>query len=150
VKQDPAASPLISDGHLVLHRHRPEEQRIPLGDILLIGEHSDDSGPAAEDLWLTLVLRDDRMIDIPSGYPEFDALYVALGMALGDAPFSCGLADRTTHASRILWPIEHAGSPLLEFEQIDLHVRSSWSTVAYKIMADHGYAWPFPDRKTPR
>lgn len=117
----------------------PNEQRIPLNQIVAVGEHTDQSGPYFEDYWLTIVLRDGRSVKIGSEDPDSSALYEQLGNALTGTAFSPGLCDQTSFASRILWPLEHQNAPLLDSVSTDGNPLNHLSTVTQKLLADGGY-----------
>jgi hypothetical protein len=68
-------------------------RRIPLADIVLIGEHTAMGGPYVEDYWLSLVLRDGQSLDIGSEDPASALLYAMLGNALAGSPLVPGLCN---------------------------------------------------------
>ncbi len=105
-----------------------------------MGEHTNEDGPHFEDYWLTAVLHDGRCVEIGSEDPDSGLLYAQLGKSLTGTGFLPGLCNQTSFASRILWPLEHQDAPLFTYERDGTSVRSIWSAVIQKLIADRGYA----------
>lgn len=128
------------EGHLCLGLGTSSEQRISLEEIVAVGEHTNEDGPHFEDYWLTIVLRNGNSVEVGSEDPDSSSLYAQLGISLSGARFLPGLCNQTSFASRILWPLEHQDASLLTYERDGADVRSLWSAVTQKLIADRGYA----------
>ena len=87
---------------------------LPLRNLRIVGENTNEDGPFADDWFLCFVSGPDEWA-AASFYaePKFDIVR-QLGQRLGSKLIP-DLAGFATFASRILWPDELAGQPLFEF-----------------------------------
>jgi hypothetical protein len=129
----------VFQGDLYVGLGTPNKHRISLTDIVAVGEHTNENGPHLEDYWLSIILRDGRLVEIGSEDSDSSALYAQLGIALSGSVFLPGLCNQTSFASRILWPLEHLNAPLFDYEPENGEMRSNLSTVTQKLLTDGGY-----------
>lgn len=132
---DRAPTARIARDQVVWRLDDGTEQRIPLADILVVGEYTDVGGAYIEDYWLMVVLRDGQTWSLGSEDPSSSAFYAELGVALTGAAFTYGLCNQCTFVSRILWPTEHLDASLMEA----CDGQPTWSVVTRKLLADGGY-----------
>ena len=103
----------IQGGTLYYSHSGAEVWSLPVGSLVLIGEHTTDRGPWFPDYSYVFI----------GGLPprDYEAPMYAnpeilrdLGSVLG-ATLVPGLADRTDFASRVIWPPQLAEQPLLQY-----------------------------------
>ncbi|MBC8095918.1 MAG: hypothetical protein H7Y43_08905 [Akkermansiaceae bacterium] len=112
-------SATIHSGHikfecdtLVYTQLEREKWRVPIADIRVIGEFTNNEGPYGDDYFLVFITPDQQFE--ASFYAEGrDALLDALGHKL-DYNLQTGLCNSTSLASRVLWPAHFAGHPLFD------------------------------------
>jgi hypothetical protein len=129
----------VIEGHLCVGLGTSSEQRIPLEEIVAVGEHTNEDGPHFEDYWLTVILRNGRCVEIGSEDSDSSMLYAHLGTYLSGTRFLPGLCNQTSFASRILWPLEHLNAPLFDYVPANGELRRYLSSVTQKLLTDGGY-----------
>ena len=104
---------LLSDGIVVAYEEQGHEVwRIAIADLTCIGEYTNESGPWADDYFLVFGVKGGLWYEASLYSDTRDEAVGALGKALGgDLHF--GLIQSTTFASRIMWPKELEGQPLV-------------------------------------
>jgi len=110
----------ISDESIV-YRVRGEETSwsVPIGQIVLIAEYTNDKGPYCDDYFLVFVWIDDGKVNFAecSFYAEGSSEIVStLGKEFG-MRMELGLAHSTEWDSRVIWPPELAGGAYFEFHE---------------------------------
>lgn len=87
---------------------------VPVKNVRVIGEHTNDHGPGADDYFFVFLTAD----------MEFEASFYAagrdlmlrnVGKILGHE-LKCGLVDSTSFKSRVMWPPEIEGQPLFDYK----------------------------------
>jgi hypothetical protein len=82
---------------------------LPISEITIIGEYTNEDGPFADDYFIAFLTDAEPGWLEASFYGEGrDSMLEELSRVLG-SDLSCGLAHSTTFTSRILWP-EHKKS----------------------------------------
>ncbi|MGI9242273.1 MAG: hypothetical protein ACR2RV_15855 [Verrucomicrobiales bacterium] len=88
---------------------------LPITDIAVIGEYTNEDGPLADDYFLVFLQGGEPGWLEGSFFADGrDAVLMELSRKLG-ADISCGLAHQATFTSRILWPDHLMGRELFEF-----------------------------------
>ena len=86
---------------------------VPICEIKVIGEHTDDHGPYADDYFFVFLTATHSYE--ASFYAEGrDQVLRALSRALG-VKLECGLISSTTFNSRVMWPSKLGGQALYDF-----------------------------------
>lgn len=89
---------------------------IPLGDLRLVGESTNENGPFVDDWMLIFITGPDGWREA-SFYATIDTDFrERLGAALGSPLAETGLANSASFKSRILWPPELVGRPVFHYE----------------------------------
>jgi hypothetical protein len=89
---------------------------LPIGDVRVIGEFTNEAGPHLDDYFFLFVTPDASSWYCASFYAEGrDKFLDELGRKLG-AKLECKLCNSTSFTSRVLWPTKLVGIPLFEFE----------------------------------
>jgi hypothetical protein len=92
---------------------------VPLAEIHVIGEYTNQNGPFLDDYFFAFVRSADEMWFEASFYAEGrDGFLKDLSVALGRT-CECSLCASTDFISRIWWPESLAGQPLFEFKDED-------------------------------
>jgi hypothetical protein len=90
--------------------------RLPIADVRVIGEFTNEAGPYLDDYFFLFVTSDASSWFCDSFYAEGrDQFLDELGRKLG-AKLRCGLCNSASFKSRALWPANLEGSPLFEFK----------------------------------
>ena len=87
--------------------------QLPVSEIKIVGEHTDDQGPMVDDYFLVF-LTDSNVYEAPFYAEGVTAFLHELGNRLG-APLSCELGNSTNYRSRIMWPSEMEGLPVFDY-----------------------------------
>lgn len=96
---------------------RHEAWRLPLNEITVVGEETDETGPWGDDWRLVFFTNSSQSWYDCSMYDNTILEVLAqLGGYLG-SPLAPGLAGSTTFASRILYPETHVGEPVFTYRQ---------------------------------
>lgn len=103
--------------HIAYHSKTYSPFQTSLGDIAVLGEYTNESGPWLEDHFLVLVLRDQSWRIVPRGASGVDRWCRLLEGRLG-MPIVPALI-RAEFASRIIWPEYCAGCELFVFAPKD-------------------------------
>jgi hypothetical protein len=106
-------TPVLENDEIVW-RGEAEDLRIPLSDVRIVGEVTNQNGPWREDWFLCLVVRDDgTWVEVGMSTGGTD-LYEQLASRLGiSEPFR--LTRSTDFESCVVWPPEIDGSPMFAF-----------------------------------
>ena len=89
-----------------------EAWRMPVADILVVGEFTTAEGPSIDDYFFLFVAR-NQYFEASFYADGRDALLAGLGDRLRHT-FATGLCHSTSLASRILWPPRLEGRPLFD------------------------------------
>lgn len=88
---------------------------LPLSEVRVAGEYTNQDGPFADDYFFAFVRTADEMWFEASFYAEGrDTFLQDLSSALGQ-PCTCSLCGSANFCSRIWWPQPLAGQPIFEF-----------------------------------
>lgn len=90
---------------------------IPVDDVRVIGEATNQNGPFADDYFLCFVTGRETWYEASFYADGRDAFLTTLGSRL-NTELRLNLAGSTDFASRILWPIEAAGSSMFEYRDV--------------------------------
>jgi hypothetical protein len=101
----------LTEGILSYSIDGKEVWSLQVEDLRLIGEHTTDHGPFVDDYFLMFVAGDPARVCTAPMYAG-PSLFTELSAYMG-ADLVCGLAHRTDFASRVVWPVEMEGRPLL-------------------------------------
>lgn len=86
---------------------------LPVSEIKVIGEHTDDHGPYVDDYFFVFLT--DSYLHEASFYAEgSDQLISDLSDSLG-AKIFCDLVNSTDFKSRVMWPPDLEGQPFYNF-----------------------------------
>lgn len=107
---------MIADGLISYRSEVYGSWEIPVSDVTVIGEYTNEDGPFADDYFLVFVTRDDSGWFEGSFYGSGrDELVKELSVLLG-SEISLELSHSTTFTSRILWPETMIGKALFDFQ----------------------------------
>ncbi|MEM9252799.1 MAG: hypothetical protein AAGB29_10665 [Planctomycetota bacterium] len=95
-------------------RPRFDEWSLSLDRVCVVGEHTNESGPFADDYFMSFAHADETWVDVSRYAEGFDAFASGLADRL-QAGLLTGLAGSTTFASRILWPETHLDRPMFTY-----------------------------------
>jgi tetratricopeptide (TPR) repeat protein len=90
--------------------------RLPLDEIVLVGEYTTSNGPGAIDYFVVFFTHDGLRYDASFYAKGRDAALEMLS-DYWQVPVELQLAASTSLASNIVWPSSHAGQELFEFHQ---------------------------------
>jgi hypothetical protein len=106
----------LTDGVISYRSEVYGSWELPVSDVSLMGEYTNEGGPFADDYFLVFVTRHDSGWFEGSFYGEGrDELVRALSSLLG-CEISLELSHSTTFTSRILWPERMRGKVLFDFQ----------------------------------
>lgn len=109
--------------------------KLPIGDVRVIGEFTNEYGPYLDDYFFLFVTSDASSWYCASFYAEGrDKFLNDLGRKIG-AKLECGLCSSTSFKSRVMWPANLEGSPLFEFEP-EVPAESFLSRVRQKFFSN--------------
>ena len=111
-----ASSELHVEDGVLLYESGEGSFRLPLRDIVLVGEYTTPDGPGADDYFLVFFTRDGSRHDA-SFYSEGRDTALAVLSDHWRVPLPLRLSASTSLASNIVWPASHAGQPLFEFRR---------------------------------
>lgn len=89
---------------------------IPIGDIRIIGEATNQNGPFADDYFLCFATGPELWYEASFYADGRAAFLVELSARLG-ATLALRLGSSADFASRILWPGELVGKPMFKYEE---------------------------------
>ncbi|MBM3977741.1 MAG: hypothetical protein FJ299_12220 [Planctomycetes bacterium] len=90
--------------------------RIPVSELRLIAESTDESGLSGDDWLLILATSKDGWTELAMDTEALDELGRQLADTLGATALETTLVGSRTFASNILWPADLAGRPAFVFE----------------------------------
>jgi len=91
---------------------------MPLEDIAVIGEYTNQSGPVLDDWFLVFVSRSTRHFFLAPYYATgIDQLRSGLSAVL-NSPLPTSLANSADFKSVVLWPSQLAGKDLMQFSPV--------------------------------
>jgi hypothetical protein len=106
------------DGDMIRYRSAVYgDWDLPLSDVRVIGEATNQSGPMADDYFLCFATGPSMWHEASFYADGRNEFLRALGAAL-DSPFELGLCHSTDFASRVLWPPSLVGEPMFRFDDI--------------------------------
>ncbi len=90
---------------------------IAINDIRIIGEATNQNGPFADDYFLCFATGPKRWYEASFYASGGEAVLIELGARL-DTVLQLRLSSSTDFTSRILWPVEFAGKPMFEYQEV--------------------------------
>jgi len=107
---------MIADGVISYRSEVYGSWKLPVSDVSVIGEYTNEDGPFADDYFLVFVTGDDSGWFEGSFYGDRrDELLQELSALLG-SEIALELSHSTTFTSRILWPETMRGKALFDFQ----------------------------------
>ena len=111
--------------------------RLPIAEVHVIGEFTNEAGPHLDDYFFLFVTSDASSWHYASFYAEGrDKFLIELGQKLG-VKLECKLCNSTSFKSRVMWPANLQETPLFEYVP-EVPSKNILSSILNKI---------FPDRK---
>jgi len=106
----------LANGTLSYHSGGYGSWELPISEITLIGEYTNEDGPFADDYFLVFLSRNNGGWLEASFYGDGrDEVLKELSTLMGTG-IACGLCHSTTFASRVIWPEEKSGAELFDFQ----------------------------------
>lgn len=90
---------------------------LPLSNVRIIGEATNQSGPFADDYFLCFATGASMWHEVSYYAEGRDKFLLALGAKLGKS-LEVGLFHSVDFTSRVLWPSSLAGEPMFQFDDI--------------------------------
>ncbi|TAJ17881.1 MAG: hypothetical protein EPO68_08710 [Planctomycetota bacterium] len=90
--------------------------RIPIAELRLIAESTNESGPASDDWFLILATSSEHWTEISMYTAGIHEFFAEVARILGAPSLETSLAGSTSFASNILWPPDLTGRPAFLFE----------------------------------
>ena len=90
---------------------------LPVADVRMIGESTNQSGPFADDYFLCIATGSGMWREASFYAEGRDEFLYRLSERLG-YPLAVGLCDSTDFASRVLWPPALAGQAMFRFDNV--------------------------------
>ena len=87
--------------------------QLPVSEIRVIGEHTNDHGPYGDDYFFVFLT--DSYLYEASFYAEGRDQFLADLSHLLEVKISCGLVNSTDFQSRVMWPPDIEGQPFYNF-----------------------------------
>jgi len=87
--------------------------RLPVSEIKIIGEHTNDQGPLVDDYFLVFLTGSD-LYEVSIYAEGLEEFLVELSDSLG-TKLSCELGNSTKYRSRVMWPPEIEGLPMFDY-----------------------------------
>ncbi len=130
MSREPTSGTLRFDQNYICYQFPNGSWRIPVSDIKIIGEHTDDQGPLIDDYFLT-----DSTLYEASVYAEgVDEFLRQLRNRLG-ANLSLDLGNSTTYKSRVIWPVDMEGVPVFDYSRSP-KPDGPWTKLRHKFFPD--------------
>lgn len=127
---DSSGTLAVRDGQLIYESAALDSWRLPVADIRLIGEWTDESGPFADDYFLVFVTADGQFHQASFYAQGMLKALIALEGPL-DRSLRTDLAGSTDLASRIVHPAELEGRPLYRF--LPQPIRRPWRWLKHRL-----------------
>ena len=106
----------IADGVISYRSEVYGSWELPVSEVTVIGEYTNEDGPFADDYFLVFLSRNESWWFEGSFYGEGrDEVLHELSTLLG-SEISLGLSHTTTFTSRILWPEKMRGEAFFDFQ----------------------------------
>jgi protein-S-isoprenylcysteine O-methyltransferase Ste14 len=110
---------LLSDGVVISHEAQDHEiWQIVIAELTCVGEYTNDNGPWDDDYFLVFGVKTGLWYEAPFNSDGRDETIEVLGKAL-DCDLHFGLIQSTSFASRIIWPKELEGKPLIVEKRVN-------------------------------
>lgn len=113
----------IVDDNIMCSISESNVETIPITDVAIVGEFTNEDGPFAEDHFIVFVSSDGRVIYTPLYDLPTDFLERLESLVRGH--IQTRLNFQTTFRSRVLWPSESEGEELLSFTKQSLFTVTS-------------------------
>ena len=108
----------LSDGSIRYCGASESSWELPLSDLAVIGEYTNQSGPVIDDWFLVFVSRiSEQYLLAPVYAAGVDSLRASLGTMLNTS-LATSLANSADLKSIVLWPPQLAGSDLMQFPPV--------------------------------
>jgi len=101
--------------------------QIAIADLVCIGEYTNEAGPWLDDYFLVFAMKNGVWYEASFYSDACDETLAAVGKALG-CELTLGLFGSTTYASRIVWPTDMKGRPLIMAKGVNPEVRQPTKT----------------------
>jgi hypothetical protein len=92
---------------------------VPVDEVRVIGEYTNQSGPWGDDWFVLFVGRDGNWFEVPTDVATLTSVLRDLSDRL-HTPITLGLANSASFRSSILWPPSLSGQQLLSFRPMRL------------------------------
>lgn len=89
---------------------------LPIAEITLIGEYTNEDGPFADDFFLVFLTANDGGWHEASFYGEGRDEILRELSALKGSEIVCGLCLSMSFASQVIWPVEKRGEEIFDFQ----------------------------------
>jgi hypothetical protein len=107
--------------------------RLPISEIRVMGEHTDDHGPYVDDYFFVF-LTDSHFYEA-SFYAEGRDTFLSELSDLLVAKISCDLVRSTDFQSRVMWPPDIAGQPFYDFVPVP-KPGGFWAGLKYRLLPE--------------
>jgi hypothetical protein len=115
---------------------------LPVSEVSVIGEYTNEDGPFADDYFLVFLSRNESGWFEGSFYGEGrDEIVQELSSRLGSA-ISLELSHSTTFTSRILWPEQMTGEALFDFRPKRFFKNHQVLAIAHPNKTNHEQVGP--------
>ena len=104
----------VADGRVCYESTTYPSWVVPLDDLRIVGEMTNENGPFCEDHFLVFARDASGWHEAPTGAAGIDSALAAIGERLG-ARLECTLVYETHFASVVLWPPALAGQAMFSF-----------------------------------
>jgi hypothetical protein len=101
------------DQDCVLYQLPNAGWRLPVSEIKIIGEHTDDQGPTVDDYFLVFLTASD-LYEVSFYAEGVNGFLRELSDRL-ETTLSCELGNSTTYKSRVMWPADMEGAPVFDY-----------------------------------
>jgi hypothetical protein len=107
----------LENAAIVCTHAQNERWRIPVSDLKIVGEHTNQSGPSGDDYFLAFVTRNDgTWFEVPFDAAGVSELLSQLGGNLG-AQLELQLCNSADFKSRVMWPQAMMNEPMFEYRR---------------------------------
>lgn len=112
----------LEDGTVRLHSSGQLVWEVPVAEVRVIGEYTNESGPWGDDWFVVFVGNEGNWFEASTDATNVESVLWRLSVGL-HAPITLGLANSTSFRSQILWPPSLRGEQLLLFLPMRLRNR---------------------------
>jgi hypothetical protein len=105
----------LEDGAIHYHSQNYGSWKLPIAEIRVIGEYTNQNGPFLDDWFIAFVLAPNGWYEASMYAEGNDEFRASLANELGEDALVGRLYSSTDFASRIIWPRSLHGEPFLRF-----------------------------------